>query len=933
MKVRAFLLLLCFATLPAIFGSCSGDRVPTGTNSPDSLLLATRSAEVTLRAGSDSIRQSFTISGTESGIAWSAVSSAPWLRLSQSNGVTPSVVSATIKSDGLATGEHTAIFTIQAPTVDNSPIVVTVRLTVLAQAVVTVSPASLSFSGLRTDTELGPSPLAVSNSGTGTMQWTVTSAQPWIVITPTSGSGNGTVAVRVRTSGLATGTHNGSVVLAASGASGSPSTVPVALTISERLFAISVSADPANGGTVSGGGMIAEGSIATLQATPANGFDFVGWTLFGAIVSTSSTYSFQVTGPHTLVARFAAQRVNILTAANPTIGGTTLGGGIVERGTNVTVTASPDQGYSFRNWTENGAVVSTSPSYTFTALTNRTLIANFAVVPVANFTIATSSNPAAGGTTTGSGNAAQGAGVTVTATPNSGYTFTNWTENGAVVSTSPSYTFTAATNRTLIANFAAVFTIATSSNPAAGGTTSGSGSAVQGASVTVTATPNSGYGFISWTENGVVVSTAPAYTFTATASRTLVASFAANFIISTSSNAGGTTSGGGSVAPGSIVTVVATANPGYAFDYWVENGAVISTSASYTFMATSNRTLFAHFTLIPPSTNTVTIASNPPEGGTTSGSGTYPYWTNVTVIATPNDDYDFADWRENGSVITYDSAYTFTIASNRALVAAFKYVKSVVTTSSNPPEGGTTSGGGKYGKSANVTVTATPATGFVFIDWRENGVVRSNFPSYTFSAHNDVYDLVANFAPIKVTFTSPAFNAKVPGVPVKDSLTVQVRVVGYYEIASVTGDIHGRPITFSRPATGLTWSGTVYLVGLPHETLLITVTATDVRGNAVVSTQPVIYDTPPVVTVTLPEDNSVASPTIQYSATCQDDNPGCTLTFRTYAEPRAIFATGTGSISGTISLAAYQGRRIETWFEAVDSRGQPTSVLRYITVQ
>ena len=46
--------------------------------------------------------------------------------------------------------------------------------------------------------------------------------------------------------------------------------------------------------------------------------------------------------------------------------------------------------------------------------------------------------------------------VTVTATPNSGFIFVNWTEDGLVVSTSTSYTFTATRNRNLTANFAPV---------------------------------------------------------------------------------------------------------------------------------------------------------------------------------------------------------------------------------------------------------------------------------------------------------------------------------------------------------------------------------------------------------------------------------------------------------------------------------------------
>jgi hypothetical protein len=69
------------------------------------------------------------------------------------------------------------------------------------------------------------------------------------------------------------------------------------------------------------------------------------------------------------------------------------------------------------------------------------------------YTITTSSSPSNGGATSGGGTFAAGTSQTVTASPNGGFTFTNWTENGSVVSTSASYTFTLNSNRNLLANF------------------------------------------------------------------------------------------------------------------------------------------------------------------------------------------------------------------------------------------------------------------------------------------------------------------------------------------------------------------------------------------------------------------------------------------------------------------------------------------------
>jgi hypothetical protein len=78
------------------------------------------------------------------------------------------------------------------------------------------------------------------------------------------------------------------------------------------------------------------------------------------------------------------------------------------------------------------------------------LVANFMGI---TYTVAVSAQPVGAGTVSGGETVAAGRTVTVTATANSGYRFTNWTEGGQEVSRSPRYEFTATTNRTLIANF------------------------------------------------------------------------------------------------------------------------------------------------------------------------------------------------------------------------------------------------------------------------------------------------------------------------------------------------------------------------------------------------------------------------------------------------------------------------------------------------
>lgn len=221
---------------------------------------------------------------------------------------------------------------------------------------------------------------------------------------------------------------------------------------------------------------------------------------------------------------------NITVSANPSAGGNVSGGGTYSSGSSVTVNASANSGYSFVNWTENGTQVSTSLSYSFTASANRSLVANF-TQSAQTYTVTVKASPKNTGVLSGGGTYASGANVTVTASPNSGYSFVNWTENGVQVSTSASYSFTATANRTLVANFvqnSGSYTITVSASPARGGNVSGGGTFAGGTSHMVTATALGRFHFVNWTENGSFVSGSSNYTFTLSANRNLVANFSKN---------------------------------------------------------------------------------------------------------------------------------------------------------------------------------------------------------------------------------------------------------------------------------------------------------------------------------------------------------------------------------------------------------------------
>jgi len=160
------------------------------------------------------------------------------------------------------------------------------------------------------------------------------------------------------------------------------------------------------------------------------------------------------------------------------------------------------------------------------ALMALTLIdTNPPIQPAPNFSIATSVSPVGAGTAGGAGSYPSNSPCSLVASANPGWGFKNWTENGIQASASKTYNFTVLTNRTLVANFVPAYTVTTSVSPSYGGTSSGDGTFNSNSVVLVTATPITGFKFVSWTEFGSLVSISANYSFNLTADRALVANF------------------------------------------------------------------------------------------------------------------------------------------------------------------------------------------------------------------------------------------------------------------------------------------------------------------------------------------------------------------------------------------------------------------------
>lgn len=127
----------------------------------------------------------------------------------------------------------------------------------------------------------------------------------------------------------------------------------------------------------------------------------------------------------------------------------------------------------------------------------------------------------------------EGQSATITITPDSGFGITSVRGCGGVLEGNSYTTGGITADCTVEVSFsegpqAVIYNIGATGSPVAGGSVSGGGSYGEGTVVTVSATANVGYTFENWSESGSPVSTVADYSFSATAERTLIATFSLN---------------------------------------------------------------------------------------------------------------------------------------------------------------------------------------------------------------------------------------------------------------------------------------------------------------------------------------------------------------------------------------------------------------------
>ncbi len=212
-----------------VWGEAAGSP-PTISLSPPSL--QTFSAVV---GGSNPAPQTITINNSGGGtLSWQASDNQNWLSLSSTSGSAGAVVTVSISIIGLSAGNYTGTITITATGATNTPLNVPITLTVNSPSpTISLSPPSLqTFSAVVGGSNPAPQTITINNSGGGTLSWQASDTQNWLSLSSTSGSAGAVVTVSISITGLSADNYTGTITITAPGATNTPQTVSVQLTVS-----------------------------------------------------------------------------------------------------------------------------------------------------------------------------------------------------------------------------------------------------------------------------------------------------------------------------------------------------------------------------------------------------------------------------------------------------------------------------------------------------------------------------------------------------------------------------------------------------------------------------------------------------------------------------------------------------------------------------
>ena len=163
-----------------------------------------------------------------------------WLSATPAGGNTPMGATVTASPAGLSVGTYTGTVTVASTGATNSPLTIAITFNVTGtpppvMPTISSTPSALSFDVSAVGGTATPQMLTVKSSDASALAVSAVAATTtggsWLSVSPSSSTTPAPFAVSVTTTGLAAGTYHGAVTLTSAGASNSPVTVAVTLTV------------------------------------------------------------------------------------------------------------------------------------------------------------------------------------------------------------------------------------------------------------------------------------------------------------------------------------------------------------------------------------------------------------------------------------------------------------------------------------------------------------------------------------------------------------------------------------------------------------------------------------------------------------------------------------------------------------------------------
>ncbi len=545
-------------------------------------------------------------------------------------------------------------------------------------------------------------------------------------------------------------------------------------------------------GDITQGGYIDYNYDTLIVATPRTGYRFKEWS-DGAGSNPSRLYRVPATAS-TLTAVFEPVEVQISTTV---VGnGSVNGANTYHYGDEVTLMPSAPTGYEFKQW-QNGNT--TSPlTFKINFVRDSTFTATF--VPKQCNVRIEPDDINHGKVSQQSGSYAYGTLLEFTATAEEGYDFAGWSDGYQYAKRS--YTVNNIDKDTaFVAKFTPktywVYTAVENGNTTLG-TVSASQQCAFGASVTVTATPKTGYRFKQWDD--LNTDNPRTYTLTIPSNVTLTAQFEPKDVLLTTKGTNGTvTPNTGAHKFGDAIEVTATPNTGYKFAGWK---GIDEKRSTFTFNIGANDTTLEALFVADNFELTVRVQDDNSDYGSVSPSGTnsYPYQSVVPISVTANDGFKFVRWQENNkTAASFEHTMLAEAQTYTALFDTLSYY--IITRAAESAQGTVTPASGSHKYRTAFEVKAIPNEGYEFDHWNDDLTQTSAEFIYTTPAKAD--ELVAHFRPIKYHVTTTCDTRRGTVSPASDNydfasqLSIKADALPGYKFLRWTNGSANNPLPYT----------------------------------------------------------------------------------------------------------------------------------------